>query len=411
MDEILLLDHQADFVEDDYSRHLLLLGGFGSGKTHAFISKAYDLASKNIGHTGILLEPTAPLLHDILIPEFTAFLEQYDIDHTLIKSPQPNLTIRFDEGVTKILLRSLENWQRLIGVNAAFIGTDEMDTVKKDIALMAYKKLQGRLRKGNVRQMFNTTTPEGFGAAYELFEKLKIGKTIRANTEDNPHLPQDFIDDLKATYPPAMLDAYMRAKYVNLKSGTVYSYYDRVKHRSHLSPSDDTVLHIGQDFNVGGCCSRVHIIRGEEAHLVDEFDTADTRGVIAATQSRYPDHKVIFYPDASGSNRKTNSSDTDIALLQQAGFHVEAPRSNGAVKDRINSVNSLFFKDRYFINDARCPKSAEALEQQAYDKNGEPEKFSGGGTIDDSNDALGYFIVRRFPIVTYAKISGGFNAV
>ena len=44
----------------------------------------------------------------------------------------------------------------------------------------------------------------------------------------------------------------------------------------------------------------------------------------------------------------------------------------------------------------RCPKSVEALEQQAFNEKGEPEKFNGAATVDDFNDAQGYFIVRKF---------------
>jgi len=398
VDNILLLDHQAEFIEDDTTRHILLLAGYGAGKTHAFIGKALDLAMKNVGHTGILLEPTAPLLHDILIPDFTTLLENYDIEHTLVKSPQPNLTIRFEHGETKILLRSLENWQRLVGVNAAFIGTDEMDTVKKEVALMAYKKLQGRLRKGNVRQMFNTTTPEGFSAAYELFEKLKIGRTIHAKTFDNPFLPKDFIDDLIANYPPNLLQAYLEGRYVNLKSGAVYSYFDRKKHHADITADTNETLFIGQDFNVGACISTVHIIRGDKVIRVDEISSKHTFDIPSNIRAKYQNNKVVMFPDASGKADKSNASKSDIQILREAGFTIEAPQANGRIQDRVNAVNGLISHDRYFINTNKCPKGTEAIEQQVYDKSGVPEKFAGAGTIDDYNDSFGYFIVRRFPL-------------
>ena len=399
MDEILLLDHQAEFIADDQARHLLLLAGYGSGKTRAFVAKAYDLASKNVGHTGILLEPTAPLLHDILIPDFLSFLEEYDIEHTLIKSPQPNLTIKFENGTTKILMRSLENWQRLIGVNAAFIGIDEMDTVKKEVALMAYKKLQGRLRKGNVRQMFNTTTPEGFSAAYELFEHMKIGRTIKAKTIDNPFLPQDFIDDLVATYPPNLLKAYMDGDYVNLTSGSVYPYFARTKHNINIEAEPNETLHIGQDFNIGGCISTIHVIRGDKVIRVDEISSSSSFDIPNNIRAKYEHNKVIMYPDASGNQDATNATKSDIQILRDAGFRIDAPLANGRVRDRVNACNGLLAHNRYLINVNNCVKGTEALEQQAYNENGEPMKFKGAGTIDDYNDSFGYFVVRMFPLV------------
>ena len=405
-----LLKHQAAFIRDDQTRHLLLLSGFGAGKTFAFVSKAYDLAFKNQGHTGILLEPTAPLLYDILIPTFLEFLDEYSLPYRFVKAPQPVLTLIFGDKTTKILLRSAENWQRLIGVNAAFIGLDEFDTLKKEVALMAYKKLQGRLRAGNVRQMFSTTTPEGFNAAYELFEKQSIGRTIRARTTDNPFLPDDFIDDLRKNYPANLLEAYINGNYVNLTSGSVYSYFSRSTHHANHTVQEGETLLIGQDWNVGGSVSIVFVQRQEGIVAVDEVISHDTKAVISNLNAKYPGHRIEVYPDASGNNRKTNASDTDIALLRQAGFSVYVNASNPSVKDRVNTVNNLFDKKRLWINVDKCPRLTEALEQQAYDKNGEPMKGNNHPEPSDFNDALGYCIAYKFPILERAVIRGGMSA-
>jgi len=70
------------------------------------------------------------------------------------------------------------------------------------------------------------------------------------------------------------------------------------------------------------------------------------------------------------------------------------------VKDRVNSMNALFCnaqgERRYFVNLSRCPSYAEALEQQAWGKDGEPDKTSG---YDHIVDAGGYYIVKEFPIM------------
>ncbi len=413
MGAIPLLKHQVDFIRNDKDKHIGLVAGYGSGKTFGFISKAYDLAAKNVGYTGILLEPTAPLLNDILIPDFISFLDDNSIPYSLVKSPQPNLTIYFHNGSTKILLRSAENWQRLIGVNAAFIGLDEFDTIKKETALIAYKKLQGRLRSGKVRQMFSATTPEGFGAAYELFEKQKKGELLRAETFDNPFLPQDFIDDLLESYPPNLIESYLRGIFTNLTTGTVYNYFDRKRHDTLKMATDFDVLHIGQDFNVGGCVSTVHVIdvinKKQIVSRVDEFESHDTPTIITNIRERYPKNKIVIYPDASGDNDNSNASKSDIRLLRDANFTINAPSRNGAIKDRVNAYNGLLSHDRYFINTLKCPKGTEAIEQQAYDKNGKPEKFSEPGSVDDYADSSGYFIVRKFPIISREVITSKFK--
>ncbi|MCY1309600.1 hypothetical protein D9M70_597090 [compost metagenome] len=95
-----------------------------------------------------------------------------------------------------------------------------------------------------------------------------------------------------------------------------------------------------------------------------------------------------------------NASQTDIDLLEQAGFHVNAPEANPPVKDRVNAMNAMFCnatgERRYLVNADRCPTYADCLEQQVWADNGEPDKSQGA---DHSNDAAGYFIHQRFPIV------------
>jgi hypothetical protein len=85
--------------------------------------------------------------------------------------------------------------------------------------------------------------------------------------------------------------------------------------------------------------------------------------------------------------------------LRQAGFTVVVDNTNPAVRDRVNAVNALILNDagerRWKVNTDACPVLTEAFEQQAYDKNGEPDKKTGH---DHPPDAVGYFLVKRWPI-------------
>ena len=115
-------------------------------------------------------------------------------------------------------------------------------------------------------------------------------------------------------------------------------------------------------------------------------------------------HHVTVYPDASGQNTSSkNASESDLSILRQAGLSVRAASSNPAVRDRVNAVNAMILNDkgarRFKVNTHLCPVLTEALEQQAYDKNGEPDKSTGH---DHPNDAVGYRIVTDWPIVRQA---------
>ncbi|EIC3023207.1 terminase, partial [Salmonella enterica subsp. enterica serovar Dublin] len=132
------------------------------------------------------------------------------------------------------------------------------------------------------------------------------------------------------------------------------------------------------------------------AELVDMFDTPDVVREITERWKRHG-HHIVMYPDASGKNRKsTDASTSDIAQLQNAGFEIRAKSVNPAVKDRVASVNKALESGRLMVNEQACPVTARCLEQQAYDKNGIPDKTSGN---DHQNDATGYPIAYEMPLV------------
>lgn len=416
-----LLKHQFEFVDDTYTRYLGLIAGFGAGKTKSFCMKAIHLASLNIGHTGALLEPIGNMINDVLVPMFEECLQEVGVQYTFKASPLPVFKLRFKRGTTTILMRSGENYRRLAGLNLAFFGVDEIDTINKNTAWPMWRMLQSRLRQGNVYQGFCTTTPEGFNWAYEFFVvdgHKDDRKVIRAKTQDNIFLPPDFIQSLLDNYPAELIKAYLDGEFVNLTSGTVYYKFDR-----QLNHSDYTVddllnenepkrdiygqklplppLHIGMDFNINKMAAVIHIIDDLGPIAVDEVIGArDTEDIINLIKERYPQFKINVYPDSSGKSRDTsNAAQTDITLLQRAGFGVYYNSTNPAVKDRINSMNMALCDNngirRYRINTKKCKQYTEALEQQVYDKFGQPDKAH---DKDHPNDAGGYFITYKFPV-------------
>jgi hypothetical protein len=410
-----LLKHQITFCEDSKTTYLGLVGGYGCGKTYSFCIKGIVLASQNIGYRGALLEPTFSMVAQTLIPEMKRTLEMLDIPYIHKMSPYPMFELFFDGGSTQILLLSAENYTRLAGLNLAFFGVDEMDTIKRDLAHNVWRMLQSRMREGDVRQGFTTSTPEGFKFLYDFFikdgkdengRKRRDRKIIKGRTRDNPFLPKDFIKNLMATYPEALIKAYLDGEFVNLESNPVYYAFNREDNNTKRTIDDfhpDAMLHVGQDFNIGHCASIVHIVEDGKVYAVDEIiDALNTEQVIKIIQERYPKRSVIIYPDAAGNQSKTSASMSDIALLSSpsTGFKVLYNKANPRIKDRVMAMNAMFKnakgERRYFINTKKCKRYTECLEQQVYDKSGMPDKSN---NIDHPLDAGGYFIHYNYPIV------------
>ena len=399
--EVKLLDHQYEVLADTETKIIGMVSGFGGGKTYTMCRKAIQLAILNKGFTGIATEPTHDMLRNIFIPEMINALEEWGIKYKLNKAISTFL-LYIDGIETKIICMSMENYERLVGINASWAVMDEVDTSKGDIAEKAYNKILGRIRTGNVRQLCIFSTPEGFSFCWKCFVKdINKGskRLIKAKTSDNKYLPQDFIDTLKSQYPENLLQAYLSGEFVNLNSGTIYSYFNRETHHSNEDYKDRETIYVSQDFNYLGCISIVYVKRNGFDVAIDEIISNDTKSIIANIKNRYPDSHVCIYPDASGNAHKTSSSTTDIQMLRQAGFTVYVNNSNPSVRDRINITNNLFDKQKVKVNINKCPKFTESLEQHSYDeKTGEPCKYSGGATVDDFTDGGTYYLAYEYPM-------------
>ena len=394
---------QLAFVDDQDTSILGVSAGYGAGKTRALCAKAVHLAMANQGFIGVVMEPTGPLIRDIWQSDFDDFLETYDIPYTFRASPLPEYTLHLPDGDTKILCRSFENWQRIIGINGAWILADEIDTVNPAIANKAFPKILGRLRSGNVRQFAAASTPEGFRWMWQTFASddgkgREDRRLIRMRTQDNPHLPSDFIERMQANYDPQLLKAYLDGEFVNLTTGQVYDRFDRAKHVTVQVPDiSREPLRIGVDFNVGNMSAVIAIRVGKSLHVVDEVSGAhDTDALAQKIKASYPDHKIYIYPDASGGNRSTNATQTDIAILESYGMSNQSPKANPPVRDRVAAVQALLENGKGEIRlkiAASCVKMIEGLELQSYTEKGDPDKDAG---YDHMNDALGYLVWREF---------------
>lgn len=358
----------------------------------------------NPGFDGIVTEPNFPLLTQILIPELKTALEYFNIPYEF-KAGESIFYCTIYGEETRIIAKSMEGYERLIGINAAWVVMDEFDTAKTELAYNAYIKLLGRIRVGNIRQMVIVSTPEGYRAMYRIFveEAGDNKKLIKAKTTDNYHLPQDYIDTMRSQYPAELIDAYLNGEFTNLTSGTVYTQFDRTLNDTSMEDDGISDIHIGIDFNVGAMSAIACLIKDQKVYAIAEhIDLFDTPELIETLETIYEGRRVFVYPDAAGDARKSVQANmSDIKLLRQAGFTVRADSKNPSIMDRVNGLNTLFCNAqgdrRCFINTIKCPKATKAFEQQSYDENTKmPDKKNGHD--NKGIDALGYLVAKLFPL-------------
>lgn len=379
-------------------------GGFGSGKTHAGVCRATARKLQYPAQSVAYYLPTYDMVRTIGFPRFGEVMEEMNLPRKFNKT---DATIDFGQW-GQLMFRTMDTPERIIGYEVADSIVDELDTLPLEKARDAWNKIISRNRQkkpdGSLNTVGAVTTPEGFRFVYDRWVKNKAAgyRLIKAATESNAkHLPAGYIDSLRASYPSNLLAAYLDGDFVNLTAGSVYPAFDR-----HLNGTFERIkpgepLHIGMDFNVTKMAAVVHVLREGKPMALDELtDVFDTPAMIALIKKRYVGHQISVYPDASGGNRKSqNASESDLSLLRQAQFRVCVNASNPAVKDRVLSMNKMLESRDYRVNPDTCPVYVEGLEQQPYDKHGEPDKTGG---LDHALDAGGYFITYKFPIVRHA---------
>lgn len=425
------LIHQTTFVNSK-ARYPALVGGLGSGKTDAGIARALMLKYKYPSLNVAYYMPDYNLIRDRGMSGVESELEAIG---------QPFKTNKTDkiielENKGSIYFRSMDKPEKIIAYEVADSIIDELDTMKPEKAKHVYKKIRERNRQKKPDKQPNTlgiiTTPdygtEGFvwelmnrcidkstmdgSGNYDLLNNGLIDSyhLIEACTADNPFLPEDYLDDLLEMYDPILANLFTRGKMVSLTADKVYRFYNKITHSSlrEIQPNDE--LHIGIDFNVGGCACIAHVIEGNKVHAVDEFAPKDTHDMAIEISKRCKGHKVFLYPDSSGDNESTNASRTDLKILRDEVRTPLAPvmsvgTTNPPIRDRVNSMNNCFSKDVYFVNYIKCPRYSSALSSQGYGKDGKPEKSDNhkDGAPDDYTDGAGYFIYRKFGLFKKKK--------
>jgi hypothetical protein len=390
------------------------VAGFGSGKTWVgsagLCQHAWEFPRVNAGY----FAPSYPMIRDIFYPTIEEVAEDWGLTARVKKADHEVSLYSGRTYRTTIICRSMDDPNKIVGFKIGKALVDELDVMKMPQAETAWRKIIARMRQkadGLRNGIDVTTTPEGFQFVYSQWVKALRDKPelsslygmVQASTYQNgQNLPDGYIESLRASYPPQLIAAYLKGLFVNLTSGAVYPDFDR-----HLNHTDDEikpgdVLHVGMDFNVLKMAAVLYVVRDGFPHAVAErTGVRDTPTMAELLKRQFKDHTIVVYPDASGqSTSSKNAAESDLSILRTAGFQVRVNGSNPAIKDRVAAVNAQILNDkgerRLKVNTRNCPVFTEALEQQAYDKNGEPDKTTGH---DHVNDGGGYFLVHEYPVV------------
>ena len=365
--------------------------------------EAIRLSYLNPGRLGLLGAPTYPMLRDSTQNTLFEILSRSDLPHELHKAE--NLLVMKDTG-SRMIFRPVDEFERLRGTNLAWFGLDELTYTTED----AWLRLEGRLRDPRAKRLcgFAAWTPKGYDWVYRRFirEPVEGYEVILASAFENRHLTAkvpDYYERLRKSYDPRFFEQEVLGKYLNVHEGLVYFGFDRTVNIREVVVDPGLPLLWALDFNVDPMCSVVAQISGESVFAIDEIamSRVSTSEACEEFRQRFPRHAkgIVVYGDASGKNMQTTgSSDYEMVkrFFHSAGYQpviYKVPKSNPAVRERVNLVNSLLHAANGETRLTVSPKCRELV------LDFEQVSFKEGSSIIDKDkdprrthlsDALGY---------------------
>lgn len=309
----------------------------------------------------------------------------------------------------------LDNYDNLRGSGLFFVLVDEWadcpyaawEEVLRPMLSTCVYWVSGQQRKGG--HALRIGTPKGFNHCYDSYRDGQglepDHKSWLYTSLQGGNVPAEELEAARRKMDPRTFRQEYEASFESYE-GVVYYTFDRLLNNTDATIQKGERLHVGMDFNVMNMSAAVCVVRdGRPMMLAEITKGRDTPDMIERLKAAYQGHEIIIYPDASGQNRSSkNASESDLSLLRKAGFAVHVNTRNPAVKDRVTSLNAMLLNGtgerRLLINTKACPQAVQCLERQVYDENGVPDKDQG---FDHLNDALGYFVVKAYPVNSEPK--------
>lgn len=240
------LPHQEDYhLYVGYTKHQLMAGSLGTGKTDAMCVEAVKQSVEIKGNLGLMGRKVLDAFKK------STLLQLLDIAGDTVKRHRPvDHLIEFKNG-SRIIYMALDDSrdaiQRIKSLNLGWFAFDQLEEVPEATFISAAGQLR---RKGSLRCSFHTCNPSGHNWVWRKFKKnknkdIKKHRLIETRTwtpgvdaptteeevraySDNPYLPPDYITEL-LSMPEVWVRRYVFCNWDDF-AGLVYPMFDDKVH-------------------------------------------------------------------------------------------------------------------------------------------------------------------------------------
>jgi len=429
-----------------------MVTGYGGGKTHSLVRHATRLALRNQPIPVLCIEPTYPMIADILVPAFEELFEEWQIGYKYNENRKRYIVTSIPykgkriktKGV--IWMRSGDNPKRLKGPNIAAAFIDE--PFIQDEGVLKQARARVRHPRSKDRIVFLTGTSEGLGWGNEtLAEKCRLvksetvqGKTgpvevqyyegdgikfVSTSSEINTALGADYFDNLRASHTDLEIQAYIGGQFINLSQGRVYYAYDRQYDTPYTLRYDLPVM-VWCDFNATECPMSwnvaqehdglIHVTHALWKQYTNTAAMCEYLYEVLTRDGRPLPRSLIFYGDSSGRNTVSSAANSDWVQIEQffrqagkydrEGLQLKY-RACRSIRDSAAAANAL-------LQNANGESKLRLVPGPATEhlrKDLELVVWAENGTKEDDKDKMRthagstvrYFADYEYPIITKAR--------
>lgn len=415
--------------------NLLIKGmvvGYGGGKSFSMAREMFELAVVNAPIPVLIVEPTYPMVRDIVVPAYEEFFDSINMDWNYNQNAN---RITIPEFNAQIWLRSGDNPTRLKGPNIGSAAIDEPFIQHRDV----FKQVIARVRHPQARKrvLLLTGTPEGLGWGYEeLYEKTTLSnstefdgirvdvyegpgrKWLRTSSEINVALNPDYFNALRESHTELELTAYLRGEFTNLTQGRVYYAYSSENDREReITPNLPVIVTC--DFNVSERPMSWNVIQEHpdgyyvRASLQKQY--TNTRAMCEYLESWFIDtlgsipQVLKFYGDYSGTASHSSSYLSDWQQIE--GHFFQSGKSRGvaryqpctSVRDSAAALNTLLHNGKgerklFLYPGKDCDALRRDFERVTWKEDGTKQDEGGDPLRTHAADGLRYYAMIEHPI-------------
>ena len=381
-------------VADSSARFRVFISGRRVGKTTLCIRELIRYASKP-NSVVWYVSPSYRMSREVVWSKLRGILT--DINW-IENANETTLTIKLKNG-SQIALKGAENYDSLRGRALDFLVLDEVADIKPATFNEVLRPALAD-KKGHV--LFAGTPKGKANWSYDLFSlDHEDWESWQVTTAQGGYVDEEELASARELLDARTYEQEFEANFVTTANKIFYN-FDRDTHVKPYKAPIPSVLHIGIDFNVTPSTCVIYALEGDTLHAIDDIsmNSSNTNEMADEIKARYPTQKIVAYPDPAGQARKSSAGgNTDVSILQNAGFVVKVKHKHDAVRDTINSVNSRLMSTTGTINmfvDPKCKQTIESMDRWSY-KEGTVQVSKDEGW-DHMSDCVRYITHYLFPV-------------